>query len=216
MAIILNQITMKLTKQDKIELSKQYNLEPAVVDAVDAVESGGKGFNDDGKIVIQFEPHHFWKYDTTNYKRYQAIVKEVNKGKQVKPLDVGFYNVYSEILKNKVSGQLTEWNIFNKAFKLNPNAAMMATSIGRMQVMGFNHKTVGFKTVNEMWDYAKVSEKNQLELGLRFIAASKKMMQALKNKQFDVFASIYNGPKYKDFKYDTRLTEAYNKALKLY
>jgi len=46
---------------------------------------------------------------------------------------------------------------------------MKSTSIGLMQIMGFHFSELGFKTVGEMWDYAKISEKNQIELALKFI-----------------------------------------------
>lgn len=35
------------------------SIEPAMLLAFIQVESGGKGFEKDGKLVIQFEPHHF-------------------------------------------------------------------------------------------------------------------------------------------------------------
>lgn len=202
---------MKLTKQDKQNLANEFKLKLASVEAVVAVESGGKGFNDDGKIIIQFEPHHFWKHDPEGYKKYQALVLRKNKGQKLTPLEFTFHENYSDILKNKVEGQKGEWFAFNKAFAINKYAAMMATSVGMMQVMGFNHKVVGFKTVDELWDYAKVNEYNQVRLGLLFIKSNKKMYEALLKNDFAVFASYYNGKNYKQFNYDTRLKAAYDK-----
>jgi len=41
-------------------LSDTVGLEPAAAVAVLCVESGGKGFADDGRMVIRFENHVFW------------------------------------------------------------------------------------------------------------------------------------------------------------
>lgn len=74
---------------------------------------------------------------------------------------------------------------------------MEATSIGLMQVMGFNYEMCGFKSVGEMWDYAKVSERNQLEIGMRFIKANPALYKALKEKNWHLVAYYYNGSEYK-------------------
>lgn len=147
--------------------------------AVISVESGGIGFAADGKLIIQFEPSWF--------KRKSPYTPS------------GLWS------QNGVERQSAEWKAFNDAFAKNPNAAMESTSIGLMQVMGFHYKLLGFKTVGEMWDYAKVSERNQLDLAIRFIKSNKKLDNALKNGDAATFAYYYNGSKYKKYKYDTRL-----------
>lgn len=149
------------------------------------VESGGVGFKD-GKLVIQFEPSWFkrkksdWKKDTKNV-FWQA---------------------------NGVENQAQEWKAFNSAFASNPDAAMQSTSIGLMQVMGFHFKSLGFKTVGEMWDFAKVSERNQLELAIRFIKNIPALDRAIKTGNAKVAAYYYNGEQYAKYNYDTRLIEA--------
>ncbi|MFN0254520.1 N-acetylmuramidase family protein [Pedobacter ureilyticus] len=153
------------------------------LNAVIKVESGGIGFAaDTGKIIIQFEPSWF---------RRKAPYTPSGKWSQ-----------------NGVERQSQEWKAFNDAFSKNPNAAMESTSIGLMQVMGFHYKMLGFKTVGEMWDFAKVSEENQLELAIRFIKSNAKLDKALKEGDAATFAYYYNGSAYKQFKYDTRLIAA--------
>lgn len=150
--------------------------------AVIKVESGGIGFAADGKLIIQFEPSWF--------KRKSPYTPS------------GLWS------QNGVERQSAEWKAFNDAFAKNPNAAMESTSIGLMQVMGFHYKLLGFKTVGEMWDYAKVSERNQLDLAMRFIKSNKKLDNALKTGDAATFAYYYNGSQYKKYKYDTRLISA--------
>jgi len=48
---------------DKIkEISNQFSFDWRVIAAFIEVETGGKGFNSDGKIMIQFEPSWFKRY----------------------------------------------------------------------------------------------------------------------------------------------------------
>jgi hypothetical protein len=159
--------------------------------AIILVESGGIGFSEiTGKILIQFEPTWFErKY--ADWKNHQAGHTWQNNG---------------------VDNQAAEWKAFNDAFSINANAAMQATSIGMMQVMGFHYSELGFENVGAMWDYAKESEANQVELAIRFIKRNPKLDQALKNNDWATVAYYYNGSGYKKYNYDIRLQRAYNTA----
>jgi hypothetical protein len=172
-----------ITEEDYKKLGVEFNIPTVNIKKVDKVESGGLGFSKEtGKIIIQFEPSWF---------------------KRKAP-----YTPSGKWSLNKVEKQTAEWIAFNDAFSKNANAAMESTSIGRMQVMGFHWKLLGFKSVGEMWDYAKVSETNQLRLGLKFIVSNKKMYKALQVGDWDTFAYYYNGSQYKKFNYAERLAKA--------
>lgn len=130
------------------------------------VESGGKGFNADGKLVIQFEPKYF----------FQRTKIMINNG---------------------VSNQAAEWKAFNEAFKINPNAAMESTSIGLGQVMGAHWKRLGYKSVGEMWDDAKKGLDRQIFQMAEFIRTDVRLIKALKEKNWHLVATYYNGAGYK-------------------
>lgn len=173
----------KLTQQQITDLASKHGYTYKRLNAVVKVESGGIGFaSDTGKIIIQFEPSWFRR-------------------------KTGYYpsGLWSQ---NKVDRQSKEWLAFNDAFKLNPNAAMESTSIGLMQVMGFHYKLLGFKTVGDMWNFAKQSEANQLEIAIRFIKSNPKLDKALKTGDAETFAYYYNGSEYRKFNYNTRLKAA--------
>lgn len=185
---------MKIYKTELVQLGARYaefDFDLYAIYAVLMVESAGSGFQN-GKLVIQFEPRHF-----------KRIYHDIHKQN---PPTTGIWDT------NKVGTQKVEWKAFNDAFRIDKTAAMNATSIGLMQVMGFNHKRCGFPTVDEFWDYAKASELNQLDLGLRYIVTDPKLVKALKDKDWDAFAYGYNGKNYKQYKYHTRLRDAYLKA----
>jgi len=171
-----------ITDKEYNELSLSFKVPVPSIKAIDSVESNGQGFDPvTGKIKIQFEPHYF---------------------KRLSRLIIGFWSF------NKVDIQPKEWEAFNDAFKKNPSAAMESTSLGRMQVMGEHWKRLGFKSVGEMWDFAKKSEKNQLWLGLRFIQTDKVLFDALLKKDWKTVAYRYNGKNYWILGYDKKLEQA--------
>ncbi len=135
------------------------------------VESSGKGFN--GKrLVIQFEPHKFEVYDNS-----------------------GQGTIWPH---NKIDIQSKEWEAFNEAFKINPEAAMLSTSIGLPQIMGFHWKRLGYRSVGDMWDDFKVGELNQIKALIRFIETDSRLKNALISKDWHSVASIYNGKFYRE------------------
>jgi hypothetical protein len=182
-----------LTSLQITNLATINRYEAAALKAVINVESSGHGSSEKtGKIIIQFEPSWF-KRKYVDWKDHQINHTWVNNG---------------------VDDQTAEWKAFNDAFSISPNAAMESTSIGMMQVMGFHWKLLGFKSVGEMWDYAKESEANQVDLGIRFIKANPTLDAALKTKTWRTFALYYNGQNYEKFNYHNRLATEYEKALK--
>lgn len=177
-----------ITLSDLQALSKEFGVPVSRIQAVKEVESGGKGFDETtGKILIQFEPHWF---------------------KRKSP-----YTPSGKWSLNKVERQSQEWEAFNDAFSKNPDAAMESTSVGIMQVMGFHWKLLGFKSVGEMWDYAKESEYNQMRIAMLFIKSNKKMFNAMVSGDWKTFAYYYNGQLYYKLKYDVKLANAEKKYL---
>lgn len=134
------------------------------------VESGGKGFNSDGKLIIQFEP--IW------FRRKAPYAPS------------GLWSV------NKVDVQSKEWLAFNDAFRIDKNAAMESTSIGLGQVMGFHYKRLSYRTVGDMWDDAKKGEDRQIFQMAEFIRTDQRLLNALKNKNWHLVATYYNGAGY--------------------
>lgn len=171
-----------ITENEYGELSCKFNIPISYIKTIDSVESNGQGFDSTtGKIVIQFEPSYF---------------------KKLSKLVSGLWST------NKVDVQSQEWLAFNDAFYKDADAAMESASIGRMQVMGVHWKRLGFKSVGEMWDFAKKSEANQLWLGLKFIETDSRLITALRNKDWKTVAYLYNGKNYWIKGYDKKLEAA--------
>lgn len=181
----------KITDQQIADLACANGLEYAALKAFISVESGGIGFDPKtGKIIIQFEPHIFRKYATYSNLR-----------------DALWYIVNS----NRVEGQVNEWKAFNAAFRIDAKSALLSTSIGLMQVMGFNFGKCGYGSVNDMWDDFKKGEYEQVKGAVNFIKATPKLYAGLKKKDFAQVAYYYNGANYGLGKYDIKLQAAYEK-----
>ncbi len=212
----------KITQQQVSEVAKQNGLEYASLQAFREVESGSVGFSQaTGRLIIQFEPHHFKKYAAKEYLEYLRIKKLVDNKLSRSPAEFSLYSNWEQILSNKVSGQTEEWRIFNLAFAINKDAAMLSTSIGMGQIMGFHFKALGYKSVGEMWDDAKRGEYQQLLQMVRFIKSIPALYKALQTKNWHLVATYYNGAGYLALAkkigrepYNISLQKAYNKFLK--
>lgn len=159
-------------------LSSEFKIPVPSIKAIALVESAGSGF-DPNTGKIKIQFEPSW------FKKFTNI-----------------------IINNKVDIQKKEWEAFNLAYAKNPNKAMESTSWGLMQVMGFHWKRLGFNSVGEMVDFAKVSETNQLWLGLKFIQTDSRIYKALVQKNWAKVAYYYNGSGYAINKYDIKLRNA--------
>lgn len=192
----------KLTDNDINEVANGVGLTFKQVKTVLLIESGGSGFDaNTGKIKIQFEPHIFHK---------QLALKKITSTLQLITGTLYKLTIGKIILENKVDVQSKEWEAFNKALTINEDATYNATSFGLGQIMGFNFKACGYSSAKELALSFMESEKNQLMGMMKFIKAQPKMYNALKTCDWTTFASLYNGPAYKKFQYDTKLKNTYN------
>lgn len=167
-----------ITENEYKNLAKEFGIAISKIRAIDEVESSGEGF-DSVTGKIKIQFESSWFKKFTN-----------------------------NIINNGVDVQSKEWIAFNKAYAINPVKAMESTSIGRMQVMGFHWKRLGFKSVNQMWDFAKDSETNQLWLGLKFIETDKRIFEAVQQWNTKMVAYYYNGKNYWIKGYDKKLASA--------
>ncbi len=106
--------------------------------------------------------------------------------------------------------QQDEWTAFDSAFKIDPVKAMINTSWGIGQIMGWNAAACGYKSPGQMVDNFKISEFYQISGMLMFIKSNPGMFRALKELNWPAFAARYNGPAYKENDYDNKLKRAYD------
>lgn len=199
-----------MTSQEIKQIAKEFYISPSLVKTVFEVEAAGAGFFTDWtgapRIKIQFEPHEF--------------VRQLKKqGVNVTSQKAGNYHlIYVDrifVLKNKVDTQKEEYDAFNKAFKINPIAALYSTSWGLGQIMGYNFAAAGYSSVGEMITEFRKSEVNQLRGMMNFIkntfSKGQRLIEHLRQGNFEDFAYGYNGPKHAKYNYVPRLKAAFNK-----
>jgi hypothetical protein len=189
-----------LTDQEFTKIANEFNIEEACLRAVFKVEAGGKsGFlQQDPTIPVTLqEGHIFYKYAK-------------NKGLDVNKLAKDYPTIcYPKWTKTYYKTGLAEYDRYLLAKSVDEECAMLSTSWGVGQCMGFNYKACGYNSVSSFVEAMYTSESNQLRAMCNFIKSNKKMYTALQNKDFKTFASIYNGPGQVDY-YGTKLEQAYN------
>lgn len=167
------------------QAAKRLGVPVSVVKAVALVESSGKGFLDDGRCVIRFEPHIFSQQTGGKYDRSHPHLSNPVFSPQ----------------------RFGSWPIYDQAVSLDMSAAMRSTSWGAFQIMGFNFAACGFKTVIEFVAAQCKSEKAQLDAWLGFVE-SQGLVKFLQMRDWPSFAARYNGIGYKVNRYDSRIAEA--------
>lgn len=172
--------------------------------AVSRVEAQGRGFLSDGRVKILFERHIF----------YRELQKKHGDA------EAEFWARQAPHICSKSPGGYkggpAEYPRFSRAFAIDADCAMKSCSWGAYQIMGFNHRQAGFKTVGEMVDAVKTGENAQLMAFAAFIKADKAMHAALVKKDWPDFARRYNGPDYRRNAYDTKLADAYQRYVAMH
>ena len=173
------------------------DVDVAAIKAIVQVESAGSGYLPDGRVKILFERHIF----------YKELVKA--KGKEFAEHTAAEAPHVCHPQPGGYRGGVAEYPRLARAMGIDKTAALLAASWGLFQIMGFNHQAAGFDSVDEFVDAMKQSEGQQLQAFARFVKANKAMHAALQKKDWEKFASLYNGPAYKRHNYDSKLANAY-------
>lgn len=184
-------------------IAAEFDIPLACVYTIFEVEAGGKsGFlQEDSTLPVTLqEGHIFYKY-----------------AKQ-KKLDVDYLSkayptiCYPKWTKQHYKTGKKEYERYLLAKTIDEECAMLSTSWGIGQCMGFNYKACGYTSLQEFIKDMHTSEVYQLRAMCNFIKSNPKMYNALKNKDFTTFASLYNGPGQVDL-YSGKLQKAYNKHI---
>ena len=169
----------------------QLAIDPGVAVAVLVTESNGAPFAADGKLIIRFENHIFnnlWgKNNPARFAQHFAFDPNANwKAHQWRP------DVNAAWQRCHTSQQM-EWLVFDFARQLDENAAMLSISMGAPQIMGFNHRSIGYATVQEMFTAFQQDVDRQIGSLFRFMEVNG-LVSAIQQGDFVRFAAAYNGP----------------------
>lgn len=198
-AILLGGDNTRLLKEsDLISAADRLGVPLAAVKAINAIESGGNGFLDDGRPVILYERHIAYQ-----------LLQEADLAAEV------FWEKTPNVLNPARGGYAVgaaEWSRLAAAAQVIPRAiALSACSWGQFHIMGYYWETLGYASINAFVDAMHRSEADQLGAFVRFIEADPELHKALKGRKWPAFARIYNGPAYKENLYDVKLARAFDK-----
>ena len=202
-----------LSTSDLVSFAKALDIEPALLYAVDKVESAGCGYyltegKWKGQLKVLFEGHYF---DKATKGRFRKQRPDLSYPKWTKK----FYR----------PGQ-QEFSRFMEAKSLDKTAALLSTSWGRYQIMGANFKLCGYESVVEMvQSFYEGGEPEQFLAFINFLKnkrgvtakrtlTNKSLFEHLKAREFELFIGGYNGLGQVQ-KYKQQLLLHYGKGLKL-
>lgn len=181
---------MTITDLDYQLAAKELGCEVAAIRAVSSVEAAGSGFLPSGKCKILFEAHIFGRL---TLHKYDASHPNISAPRWDKSL---------------YKGGEAEWPRLEQAMALDSSAALSSASWGRFQIMGFNFKIAGYKTVEEFVSAMKASEGAHLRAFVKTVQ-SMGLADELRRRDWAGFARIYNGAAYAANHYDTKMATAY-------
>lgn len=189
----------RLCDQDFADMAQRLGVEEASLRAVVEVECSSRGgFLSDGRPRILFEGHIFWK---------QLLARGINP----EPLAAAHPDIlYPRWTRIHYKGGKGEWERFERAAAISPEAAVESASWGLFQIMGFHWRSCGCASPSDFRRRMESSEREQMALALKFLEKTG-IVRWLKTKDWCTFALRYNGSAYKANRYDERLAAAYRK-----
>lgn len=180
----------EITDADYRSAAMTLGCEEAAIRAIAKVESPRGPFEDDGEPSILFERHVFHRL--TNG-RFDSLAPDISNPHR------GGYGKYSE-----------QHPKLQRAAALDRSAALMSASWGQFQIMGENYRQAGHPTLQSFINAMYRDASSQLRALVDFIRNDRRLLDAIRAKDWERFARIYNGPAYAEHEYDVRIARAYD------
>ena len=174
-----------------LEESQRLALAPAAAVAVLVTESRGEPFDAAGRMIVRFENHVFFQqwgaeHEEVFNRHFAFDPASPSTGHRWRPSDDG------PMLPCHSSNE-QEWAILDFARQLDDGAALRSISMGAAQIMGFNHRTVGYATPQAMFEDFRRDAQAQVRAMFRFMEING-LVDAVRGRDFERFANTYNGP----------------------
>jgi hypothetical protein len=181
---------LPLSDQDFADAARQLGCDVAAIRAVAQVESGGRsGFLADRRPKILFESRKFSKLTGG---RYDASHPDISTASWVR----------------NYRGGAAEYERLAQAMALDRAAALKSASWGMFQILGENHGAAGFADVEAFVAENCRSEGGQLRCFVNFVI-HEGLAGHLIGRNWEEFARRYNGPRFAENNYHTKIAQAY-------
>jgi N-acetylmuramidase len=189
----------ELSRLALLDAADALGCEIEAIEAVAKVEAGQHGgFLDTGEPLILFERHVFYRLVKKEHGPETAEMWRKAVPDVCNPRRGGYGPVSKQHVRLRV------------ATKLDRELALRSASWGLFQILGDNCERCGL-SLQEFINAAYRSESEHLRLFVAFILADKRLVQAIRSRDWATFARIYNGPKYRENKYDERMRAEFNR-----
>jgi hypothetical protein len=180
-----------------IETASRIGIEPAMLAAFRSVETGGRN----NPKTIRFEPHIFNPCVNKSNPRGVPMPDTRGLGKDGK--EESFSRVASE----------TKEAAFKKAYSINPQCAIRATSFGLYQVLGGNMTGIDPDITKALEIFNQNPEEISKKLVEIWFSRNAIAIKYAQDFNYAKLAETYNGESYKQNKYDEYMAAAYEQAI---
>lgn len=180
--------------------ARRLRCDESAIRAVSDVEARGAGFLWDAnakewRIKILFERHIMYRLLEKKSGRDFAL----NKVK-----------IHPDVINTKsggYNGGNAEHARLAKARRIEKNLGLESASWGMFQIMGFHWQRLGFASAVDYVLTLSKGEPEQLEAFCRFIETDRRLLTAIRARDWALFAEVYNGAAYKKNQYDTKMRD---------
>jgi hypothetical protein len=194
-------------------LADQLAIDPGVAVAVLRVESGGRAYGPDGRMIVRFENHIF--HSRWGKHHPDAFARRFAFNPDQRWRDHKWRPSPDEPWRKCHMDQDGEWEVFDFACTLDDTAARLSISMGGPQIMGFNYAALGYASVQQMFDAFAASERNQVVGFFDFVRSrGEEAIQTLQGSDFAGFARFYNGSGQAEY-YGSLIRQAYEAYCRL-
>lgn len=180
---------MALSEADFVFAANRLGCSVAAVKAVAKVEAPKGAFLPDGQVTVLFEAHIF---DRLTGGRWRRTHPDISSAKWNRAL---------------YKGGAAEHQRLQRAAALDRDAALQSASWGQFQIMGFNWRVCGYRSLQAFIN-AMQTERGQLDAFVGYVR-NRGLADELQRRDWAGFAYGYNGAGYAENQYDRKIAAAY-------
>jgi len=166
------------------------------------VEAGpAGGFNDDGTPVVLFERHKFDKHTKGRF-----------RGRKCPGVPDAVAVISSPVWDRKTYGSTSiQHTKLAFAATLDREAALKSASWGLFQILGENYAVAGYDDLQSFINAMIRDVDGHLRALIMFIRHNRGLLTAVRSKDFPMVAFHFNGERFKENQWDTKIATAYAK-----
>ena len=174
-----------INDNDYATTAKELGIEKEVLMAIASQESKHASFKAVKQATILFERH----------KMYRLLIKKGNTKASVDALSKKYPSIVNE--DSGGHNDMTSYEKLKIAKSIDYSCAVQSCSWGKFQVMGFNYANL-YSSPRELEKAMNMCELQQFKYFVLYLKKTNGMVDALKNKNWERIATLYNGPNWKN------------------